>query len=141
MSKHSSQSSIDEGLHRNSDMPLGPDTIAGVDATNLRKAAVIIPLVREHDEWHILFIKRANNKRDRHSGQVAFPGGAMEASDNHNALTTALRETFEEIGIASELIQPIQQLQAYITISNYKVMPVVGVMSWPTTLTLQKEEV
>ena len=141
MSKQSSQSDIDEGVHRNSDMPLGPDTIADVDASNLRKAAVLIPLVREHGEWHILFIRRADNKRDRHSGQVAFPGGAMDAADNHSALTTALRETYEEIGIADKLIQPIQELQAYITISNYQVVPIVGVISWPTPLTLQIEEV
>ncbi|MEE9336352.1 MAG: CoA pyrophosphatase [Granulosicoccaceae bacterium] len=141
MSKHPSQSDIDEGLYRNSDMPLITDTTTDSVATNLRKAAVLIPLVREHGEWHILFIRRADNKRDRHSGQVAFPGGAMEVADNHSALATALRETFEEIGVADDLIQPIQELQAYITISNYRVMPVVGVISWPTKLTLQKEEV
>ena len=141
MSKHSSQSSIDEGLHRNSDMPLNSDTSTDDAAANLRTAAVLIPLVRVENNWHILFIRRADNKRDRHSGQVAFPGGAMEAADNHSALTTALRETFEEIGVAYELIQPIQELQPYITISNFKVIPVAGVISWPTKLTLQKEEV
>lgn len=141
MSKHSSQTSIDEGLHRNSDMPLNPDTIADDPAANLRSAAVLIPLVRIKNEWHILFIRRADNKRDRHSGQVAFPGGAMEAADDHSALATALRETFEEIGVANDLVRPIQELQAYFTISNFKVMPVVGVIDWPTKLTLQKEEV
>ena len=144
MSKHSSQSGIDDGLLRNSDMPLDPNTTgANTDAaaSNLRKAAVLIPLVQVQNEWHVLFIRRADNKHDRHSGQVAFPGGAMDTSDNNSALTTALRETFEEIGIANELIQPIQELQAYFTISHYKVMPVVGVISWPTKLTLQKEEV
>jgi len=140
MSKAFSHNGADEGLHRNSDMPLSPST--GTDAIdNLRTAAVLIPLVYAENEWHILFIRRADNKRDRHSGQVAFPGGAMEAADNHSALATALRETHEEIGIASELISPIHELDAYITISNFNVMPVVGIIKWPTTLTLQKEEV
>ncbi len=124
-------------------MPLDQNiSNTGADATkNLRKAAVLIPLVQVENEWHILFIRRADNKRDRHSGQVAFPGGAMDAADNKSALTTALRETFEEIGIAKELIQPLQELQAYFTISHYKVVPVVGIISWPAKLTLQKEEV
>ncbi len=65
----------------------------------------------------------------------------MEAADDHSALATALRETFEEIGVANDLVRPIQELQAYFTISNFKVMPVVGVIDWPTKLTLQKEEV
>jgi len=144
MSKHSSQSGIDKGLLRNSDMPLDPNAIdanTDVATTQLRKAAVLIPLVQVRSEWHVLFIRRADNKHDRHSGQVAFPGGAMDTSDKNCALTTALRETFEEIGIAKELIRPIQELQAYFTISHYQVMPVVGVITWPTKLTLQKEEV
>lgn len=141
MRKHSPQSYIDEGLHRDSDMPLDTDTTTDVAANRLRNAAVLIPLVYEKDEWHILFIRRADNKRDRHSGQVAFPGGAMEAADNNSALSTALRETFEEIGIPNTLIKPAQELSAYITISNYSVTPVVGVISWPTELTLQTEEV
>jgi len=139
MSEHTSNNSIDEGLHRNSDAPL-----ASTDATvapNLRKAAVLLPLVYENNEWHLLFIRRADSKRDRHSGQVAFPGGAMEPADNNDPLTTALRETFEEIGVATELVTPLQSLTAYITISDFSVVPIVGVVTWPTTLTLQTNEV
>ena len=63
----------------------------------LRRAAVLLPLVREADEWHLLFIRRSANERDRHSGQVAFAGGKEESQDR-TLVETALREAEEEIG-------------------------------------------
>jgi 8-oxo-dGTP pyrophosphatase MutT (NUDIX family) len=60
-------------------------------------AAVLVPFHKEDDEWHILFTRR-NVALAKHSGQVSFPGGRSEPGDN-NPEETALRETFEEIGI------------------------------------------
>ena len=63
-----------------------------------KQAAVLIPLVREQNAWHILFIRRTEIPGDRHSGQVAFPGGACDPIDG-NAVEAALRESQEELGI------------------------------------------
>ena len=78
------------GLHRNADMEDGASAYAKNTAKQ-RQAAVLMPLVKTANQWHLLFIRRATNKHDRHSGQVAFPGGATEKTDA-SATATALRE-------------------------------------------------
>ncbi len=140
MSKETTNKLQDDGLYQDSDIP--PDwTDNKSQSVKLRLAAVLIPLVYVQDEWHILFIRRADNQRDRHSGQVAFPGGAMDEADNQSAVKTALRETFEEIGIHNDNVTLIKELSTYTTISNYSVTPVVGIINWPVKMTLQADEV
>jgi len=131
----------DDGLHRDSDAPLG-DEIVGHDSggSNMRRAAVLIPLIRQAGDWHILYIRRASNQNDRHSGQVAFPGGGADPEDD-SLEATALRETREEIGIAASRIKLLGQLSRYTTISNFHVTPVVGIVEWPSKLTLEPREV
>jgi len=61
-----------------------------------RWASVSLIILKDSDE--VLLIKRAKNDRDPWSGNVAFPGGHYEASDK-DLYETAVRETFEEVGI------------------------------------------
>lgn len=121
----------DEGLFKNSDTP---------SASAYKAAAVLMPLVRVDNEWHFLYITRATNPNDRHSGQVAFPGGRAEDTDT-SLEDTALRETYEEIGVPRDQIEIIGTLSPYVTVSDYAVTPIVAVMQWPQTLTLQPNEV
>jgi len=127
------------GLHRDADT----EDAASAYVKNIakqRQAAVLLPLVKTANQWHLLFIRRATNKHDRHSGQVAFPGGATEKSDP-SATATALRETTEEIGVTPDRIKIIAELGHYYTISHYRVTPVVGIMQWPSNLNLETSEV
>lgn len=114
-----------------------------VEGLNLRKearpAAVLIPMVCDGGYWHVLFIRRSETIPE-HKGQVAFPGGAKEPDDN-NAEKTALRETYEEIGIEPKDIRILGELDDLITNSGYLLTPVVGVISWPRLLKLESEEV
>lgn len=126
-------------LHRNADTENGAAEYVK-NSTKQRTASVLIPLIRTSDQWHILFIRRAKDDRDRHSGQVAFPGGAQEKRDN-SSTDTALRETEEEIGITSDRIKVIAELDDYYTISHYCVTPVVGIVQWPSNLRLETSEV
>lgn len=121
----------DEGLFKNSDTP---------SASGYKAAAVLMPLVRVDKEWHFLYIIRATNPNDRHSGQVAFPGGRADDTDT-SLEDTALRETYEEIGVPRDQIKIIGTLSPYVTVSDYAVTPVVAVMRWPQTLMLQPDEV
>ena len=122
------------GMHR-SDLPPG-----SAKHHKLRNAAVLISLLRQADEWHVLFIRRSKNENDRHSGQVAFPGGSSDANDN-GAIDTALRETREEIGIRRDKIRIVGVLPDYETVSYFRVTPVVGLLQWPCTMKLQNSEV
>lgn len=127
------------GLHRNADIENG-ESVYDQNTVKQRTASVLVPLVKTNNQWNILFIRRAANDNDRHSGQVAFPGGATEQSD-HSPVDTALRETEEEIGISADRINVIAKLNDYYTISHYCVTPIVGIVQWPSNLKLEETEV
>lgn len=121
----------DDALHQNACAP-------SVKAS--KQAAVLIPMVTHNGQWQVLFIRRAHNEQDRHSGQVAFPGGRLETSDSSHE-HAALRETREEIGLDHSQVNIIGTLDPYITVSSYEVTPVIGVVNWPANLKLQTTEV
>ncbi len=65
---------------------------------NSIEAAVMIILKETKEGFSLLFIKRPENAQDTFSGHMAFPGGKVKCSDD-TKLATAMRETYEEIGI------------------------------------------
>lgn len=132
----SDQQTDDKGLYRHSDMPVNHS--AGQKP--LREAAVLIALIHKVADWDVLFIRRAERDGDRHSGQVAFPGGAREAGDD-NLEATAIRETLEETGIDPAHITVVGELHPYQTISSFRVTPFVALLQWPVPLDPQPEEV
>ena len=105
-----------------------------------RQAGVLIPLLRIEQQWHILYIRRAQIERDRHSGQVAFPGGKHEEQDI-DMFATALREAHEEVGIHPTDVKVLGQLHDHHSVSNFRITPVVGIIPWPYSLQLQSSEV
>lgn len=112
----------------------------GLLKETLRSAAVLIPFVRVEGEWHLLLIRRAEHADDFHSGQVAFPGGGAHPGDP-DPESTALRETYEEIGILPQDVRTLGRLNEFVTISSYRVTPVVGVIPWPYTFNIAQDEV
>jgi 8-oxo-dGTP pyrophosphatase MutT (NUDIX family) len=103
-------------------------------------AAVLLPLFRQREQWRVLFIRRAVNRADRHSGEVAFPGGRIETQDPH-ADAAALREAQEEISLRPQAVELLGRLPAFRTASNYLVTPVVGRLPWPLELVPDEREV
>lgn len=103
-------------------------------------AAVLIPLVLDGEIWKLLFIKRTHKIRDRHSGQIAFPGGRADPTDS-TLEATALREAQEEIGVNPADIEILGQSRSITTITDYEVYPYAGLLAWPYELTLSTEEV
>jgi 8-oxo-dGTP pyrophosphatase MutT (NUDIX family) len=105
-----------------------------------KPASVLMPLLQVEGRWHLLFIRRTANLRDPHSGQVAFPGGAGDPEDG-SVLDTALRETYEEIGLPSSMVRVLGTMHAFITVTGYRVTPIVGAIPWPCLLKLAENEV
>lgn len=118
------------------------DGYAEIDLTDearLKCAAVLLPLVRQDDEWHILFTRRTD-RVESHKGQVSFPGGACDEGET-TPEQTALREVEEEIGIQAGDVKILGRLANLITISYFRVTPVVGVVKWPNVFRVGEHEV
>lgn len=104
-----------------------------------RPAAVLIPLVWHAESPSILLTKRTMGLR-HHAGQISFPGGKIDSSDG-DAVSAALREAEEEVGIARERIRVLGQLPHYTTVTDYRVEPIVGMIIPPYQTVLQPSEV
>jgi len=107
----------------------------GYSAVN---AAVLLPLI-QRDETMLLFTRRTESLA-RHSGQVSFPGGRSEAGDL-SAVETALRETFEETGIAASFVTVAGYLDRYLTGTGFDIQPVVGLLGGGFALAPDPREV
>lgn len=90
------------------------------------KASVLLPVIARA-EPALLFTRRTDTLA-RHSGQVSFPGGRSEAGDL-SPVETALRETFEETGIAPGFVTIAGYLDRYLTGTGFDIQPVVGVLA------------
>ena len=106
-----------------------------------RNASVLIALFDENNETYLSFIRRASTLR-AHSGEIAFPGGATDASDV-SPIVTALREAQEEIGLAPSRVEVLGIMPPVFTVvSNFLITPVVAYLpKGPGTLQLQVSEV
>lgn len=135
-----SETEIRQRLERPGDMAIESPYPPGFLAGKPRQAAVLVPLILNGKDWQILFIRRTSNDHDPHSGQVAFPGGASDPAD-HGPVDTALREASEEIGLNPEDVRILGQIHDFLTVTNYQVTPIVGVIPWPYHLRLANNEV
>lgn len=113
---------------------------AAYNATpELTPAAVLIPLVTRPGGVTVLLTRRTDHLPD-HAGQISFPGGRIEPEDA-DAQAAALRETLEEIGLASDHVNVIGQFAEHGTSTGFRVTPVVGLVSPPFDLALDAHEV
>lgn len=109
------------------------------EETRLKCAAVLIPLVWYDEQWHLLFTRRTDTV-ESHKGQVSFPGGACDEGET-TPEETALREAEEEIGIQPGDVKVLGRLSNLITITYFRVTPVVGVVRWPAVFRVGAHEV
>lgn len=110
--------------------PGRPDMRKSLDSspTPPRQSATLCLLYPERNNVHFVLIQRPAYN-GVHGNQISFPGGKKEKQDTH-LLDTALRETQEEIGVQSELIEVIGRLSPlYIPPSRFMVSPFVGFCS------------
>jgi 8-oxo-dGTP pyrophosphatase MutT (NUDIX family) len=105
----------------------------------LTPASVLILVVDHAAGPAVLFTQRTAHLHD-HAGQISFPGGRAEPGDD-SAVATALRETYEEIGIEPARVEILGQLPEYLTRTGFRVTPVVGFVVPPFELAPDSFEV
>jgi 8-oxo-dGTP pyrophosphatase MutT (NUDIX family) len=92
-----------------------------------RPGGVMILFYQKNNEWYFPLIQRPDYD-GVHAKQMSFPGGKMDDGDG-NLTNTALRETFEEVGVEMERIEVLGAIsELYIIASNFNVLPVVGLV-------------
>ena len=91
-----------------------------------KRASVLIPLLESEGEIFLMLTRRSNKMRS-HPGQVSFPGGKQDSCDE-GSMHTALRETYEEIGLPREKVDVVGMLDQILSLHYYLVTPYVGLI-------------
>lgn len=113
--------------------------VAPSDKRRLKHSSVLLLLYQEKNELLACLIKRPRHMK-HHAGQIALPGGRMEIGET--VIETALRETFEEIGITEDKIEILGTLsEFYVEVSRFLIQPIVGWLSERPAVTLCCDEV
>lgn len=122
-----------------SDWDLNPEMLADFEVmAPARAAAVLVPIIAR-SELTVLLTERTAHL-STHAGQIAFPGGKVEATDI-DVVHTALREAEEEIGLSRTLVEPLGFLDGYRTGTGFLVTPVVALVKPDFVLALDANEV
>jgi 8-oxo-dGTP pyrophosphatase MutT (NUDIX family) len=103
-----------------------------------RPAAVLVPVVLRQP-LTVMLTQRSHDMPS-HPGQISFPGGKVEACDT-TPVDCAMREAREEIGLASDLVEPLGYLDSYRTGTGFLISPVVAFVQPGFTLALDSREV
>src|SRR6516162_3178268 len=120
------------------DLDLNPETWAKAGVAAVKPAAVLIAVV-DRETPTVILTKRTDDLPS-HAGQVAFPGGKIDPGDATPA-SAALREAWEEIGLAPELVEPLGYLDLYLTFSGFRILPTVARVAPGFVLTPNSHEV
>ena len=120
------------------DLDLNPAMWERAGVTASTPAAVLIPII-ERSEPMVLLTQRTEALAN-HAGQVAFPGGKIDAADTSPA-AAALREAKEEVGLAPALVEPLGYLDLYLSFTGFRILPTVARVKPDFALVLNPWEV
>ncbi len=109
------------------------------EITTYKDAAVLFGIIERPGGARVLLTTRSETLSS-HQGQVALPGGRIEASDP-SPESAALRETHEEVGIMPSEVTVLGSVGDYYSGSGYRVRPVVGIIDPGFRLTINEHEV
>jgi 8-oxo-dGTP pyrophosphatase MutT (NUDIX family) len=118
---------------------LAPEILTHAAHHKSRPAAVLIALREDQGEAQIILTRRASHLR-HHSGQIAFPGGKIDENDE-SPMAAAMREAHEEIGLDPHHVKPLGYLDPWQTITGYRIVPTLAVLTSPINLTRNSSEV
>ncbi len=92
----------------------------------LRPAAVLLAIWDRPEGQRLILTKRSSHLK-HHPGQIAFPGGKVDAGDA-SATAAALREAQEEVGLRSERVQVLGSLPTHETVTSFSITPILGLV-------------
>ncbi|WP_424990826.1 CoA pyrophosphatase [Fluviibacterium sp. S390] len=121
-----------------SDFDLNPDAVLP-PGRKLRDAAVLVAVLDTADGPQIYLTKRASHLA-HHPGQIAFPGGKVDANDS-GIEAAALREAREEIGLPASHVSILGRLPCHETVTSFRVTPVLAQITRPFALRPEPGEV
>jgi 8-oxo-dGTP pyrophosphatase MutT (NUDIX family) len=121
------------------DHDLNPGAVMADEGGSVTRAAVLVPIIKREPQASMLLTQR-NTGLSSHAGQVAFPGGKFD-HDDRDATACALREAFEETGLAAHFVRPIGYLDPYHTRTGFRVIPVVALVETGFELSPAPQEV
>lgn len=130
---------LETAWREHGDHLLNPQFVDVARDLKLRDAAVLIPVVDDGDEAKIILTQRTATLR-KHSGQIAFPGGAVDPDDG-SPEQAALREAQEEIGLDPRFVEPLARLPQYYAMTGFRITPVLSVVRRGFDLRLNPTEV
>jgi 8-oxo-dGTP pyrophosphatase MutT (NUDIX family) len=111
-----------------------------ISTKRLTRAAVLLPLFQKEGRYHVLFTKRTERVK-HHKGEISFPGGVVDEGDE-DIEATALRETFEEIGLQRNNAEILGKLDDAVTISSaYLITPIVAEIVCPYPFSINEDEI
>lgn len=118
---------------------LGEHQRRRLSCDGLTPAAVLVPLFLKDQQTHLLMGRRTD-KVLKHKGQISFPGGVRDPQDR-DEVACALREAWEEVGLAPQDVTILGKLSDIQTMTGFLVTPVVGRIPYPYEFKLNPHEV
>jgi 8-oxo-dGTP pyrophosphatase MutT (NUDIX family) len=122
-----------------SDFDLNPELAADLAVMDPPRPAAVLVGVVAREPLTVLLTQRTEHL-PTHGGQIAFPGGRVDAGDI-SPVAAALREAEEEVGLAADYIEPLGYLDSYRTGTGFHIMPVVALIRPGFSLKLNEGEV
>ena len=125
-------------IPRHDQQDADPAVVAAIAGVRPSLAAVLVPII-ERDEPSVLLTQRTAHLAD-HAGQISFPGGKIDASDE-SPVAAALREAEEEIALPRRFVEPIGYLDVHMTPFGHRILPVLARVQPGFTVRFNKGEV
>lgn len=110
-----------------------------IDEGMIFAPAAVLIAVTDRPEPGVILTRRASHLR-KHAGQVAFPGGRIDAQDE-DAVAAALREAQEEIALSPAEVEVVGTSDGYRTFTGFDIVPVIGVVPPDPPLRVHEAEV
>jgi len=104
-----------------------------------RRAAVLVPIFERQGDSYLIFTQRTETV-STHKGEISFPGGAIDPEDG-GPRQAALREAEEELCLSPRQVTVLGLLDDIVTLSRYRITPVVGMVRAPFSLCPNPREI